>query len=647
MAGMGAMLKEKRFGLPGAKKGDTARLITALSVLEHQQMFPEAPNTSVQKSVTEEEAQKQADETLRAAKLAELLPGGKSPDCVQLWVDEKNVEANEPDKMRAQAAEPTQWAIEASKHSYLSPDIKAALDALLLKERFTPQLRFLKQWGTFRAGLRAHLTAEGEALRQTFDEHQLGTYLADDRVAPVLGAPTGVPTGQLAVMPCLAGFDYATPEAAFTSERVAMHVMVMVGLAIDGKFQAAVGGDAKYFVDDHVDGFKPGPVKTFLRPLQKAETDYADKPRPRVAHNLDVLRCLVAARNVRRLLQFLAMMRAKFGALPKWKNLFGLGADARAQRFHLVSVMLTVEFDAGVTYGELAKSPEAQTAWDAYCAAPQGEPAERWNRDTAAARQVLGGKKLAKLPVKMLAEIQVLLEHFVPIRARIHDPYLLFRAADEVKLLADLVLALGLYRAAAEAGSVYTAAGEGQRDGVARLLDAGHAVDGPDVGSGGATGTGMTPLYAAAEQGHTDVVAVLLRRGAAVDVPSNVGLTPLYIACQNGHAGTAAALLSGGAAVDLPETGEGMTPLFMAAQKGHTEVVAALLKGGAAVDLAKKDGQTPLFVASWKGHPEIVQLLIKGGADVQHKTPFGTALAYAKKENHTEVVALLEAAGAK
>ena len=53
---------------------------------------------------------------------------------------------------------------------------------------------------------------------------------------------------------------------------------------------------------------------------------------------------------------------------------------------------------------------------------------------------------------------------------------------------------------------------------------------------------------------------------------------------------------------------------MIAAQNGHTEIVKYLLKKGANVNLRDNDGETALGAAKGKGYTDIVQLLEKAGA---------------------------------
>jgi len=58
-----------------------------------------------------------------------------------------------------------------------------------------------------------------------------------------------------------------------------------------------------------------------------------------------------------------------------------------------------------------------------------------------------------------------------------------------------------------------------------------------------------------------------------------------------------------------------------------------------------------LIIASQKGHMDIVKALLKAGADLNKEATFGgvyyTALGFAKREDHSEIVKLLIESGAK
>ena len=96
--------------------------------------------------------------------------------------------------------------------------------------------------------------------------------------------------------------------------------------------------------------------------------------------------------------------------------------------------------------------------------------------------------------------------------------------------------------------------------------------------------------------------------------------------------------------------GEELTPLTAAAGSGQTNLVKLLLAAGADVNAKSNVGfldiRTPLMVAAESGSAEIVHILLEAGADVNVSIEGRTALDFAMKNKHANVVDLLRGAGA-
>jgi len=129
---------------------------------------------------------------------------------------------------------------------------------------------------------------------------------------------------------------------------------------------------------------------------------------------------------------------------------------------------------------------------------------------------------------------------------------------------------------------------------------------------------GWTPLHAAAEKGSTALVAALLAAGAVVNTADEDHRTPLHVAAQGGHNAVAEALLAARAKVDAEA--RGTTPLYDAATEGHVAVVRTLLAVGAEVNrrrtpgtMAKFYGETPLYMAEKYRHTEVMAVLKAAG----------------------------------
>ncbi len=187
---------------------------------------------------------------------------------------------------------------------------------------------------------------------------------------------------------------------------------------------------------------------------------------------------------------------------------------------------------------------------------------------------------------------------------------------------------------------------------------------------------GNTALAYAAPLGRRKIVEELLSRGADPDDTFTAGFgvfSVLHQACHNGHLETARALISRGADVRAVKFGNPlqaaaevgslemvrellmaganadpptMKPLIAAAARGHDPVVKELLSAGANPDATDTWGMTALMWAARNGRASTVKLLIAHGANlhaVSGNLSYGklTALEFAEKEHHAEVVRIL------
>lgn len=212
------------------------------------------------------------------------------------------------------------------------------------------------------------------------------------------------------------------------------------------------------------------------------------------------------------------------------------------------------------------------------------------------------------------------------------------RAGLPVRLLAGtaaLVL-LGVVSPLRAVGTAATAAGDesAPRSAWLRQIDAG--------------------LYDAAEEGDLAGIDELIGLGANVDAVILGDGSPLLAAARNGHLEAVRALLDRGANPDLPVPGDG-SALIAAAGRDHAAVVALLLDRGAAVDQVVDGDENALIQASGAGALATARLLVERGADVNARVLAPTVrgrewrspLGQARRGRHTDVVALLERAGAR
>jgi ankyrin repeat protein len=195
-----------------------------------------------------------------------------------------------------------------------------------------------------------------------------------------------------------------------------------------------------------------------------------------------------------------------------------------------------------------------------------------------------------------------------------------------------------------------------------------------------------TGLHAAAANGDTAEIARLLKSAAPVDARDSYARTPLHVAIYRSQGPAAVALIKGGAdpnaleaqkydivtiasvADDVPMLKLALanggkatnitspyvgTALIAAAHLGHDEVVRILIATKAPLDHVNNLGWTALIESivlgdGGKRHTASLATLVKAGANVNIADRTGrTPLALAKGRGYTEMVRILEAAGAK
>lgn len=171
---------------------------------------------------------------------------------------------------------------------------------------------------------------------------------------------------------------------------------------------------------------------------------------------------------------------------------------------------------------------------------------------------------------------------------------------------------------------------------------------GADAGSAAAAGAAAADtgdaLRKAASAGDLKKVQELLTAGADVNAANSYGGTALAFACDHGHAAVVDLLLARGADANVADRYYHATPLVWAVERGHAEIVRSLLAKGA------KGAGDALVSAAGSGHAAVVGVILdraKLGSEKLAPETLTDALVAAKKGEHPEVAAQLEAAGAR
>ena len=202
------------------------------------------------------------------------------------------------------------YVVDIARHAHVSPLLKANLRRLLgLGPAFTLNLGWAGAWDDLQRGCSEHMRALGDQLNTLFTTQdlrtQLGTYdpLGDggdgsQAAASPKASSSSPPPHLVQYIPAQCApekFGSGDPCKDNDLERTYIHFLRLLALALDHVFQQTVNDKLEAAGVRLVGGgASSGGIKGYERMANKmlSRDDHRDLPKPRPAHNIDVVRCL-------------------------------------------------------------------------------------------------------------------------------------------------------------------------------------------------------------------------------------------------------------------------------------------------------------------------------------------------------------------
>ena len=340
------------------------------------------------------------------------------------------------------------WLVGAHAAAHDDPATKRLARLVLGVSGFATNMGAAGVWDEpYKAGLRRVLDALGAPLAAAYAAEGLRAALgaltlpphalvaADAARCAAAGRPHKLRCDIDGVVPLLAAwrFDDGDPAARQWHERVFIHMLKMLAMALNERFHAkmrevlgphVVAGEG--VMAQNKDGsWRLTPEKGVARMECKRLTDHAPESGCRPSFNIDVLRVLAVCETVVKVKEALQVLGARFGGCGRVKNGFATDDAKAAAGFHLRAMMGNFVFDFALTYAQLAREPAVAAMWRQYAerSAPEGgAPRGRWRAEAAAALAALTGAELAAQPVRFICEAQIVLRQTYAVRALMHEP---------------------------------------------------------------------------------------------------------------------------------------------------------------------------------------------------------------------------------
>ena len=229
---------------------------------------------------------------------------------------------------------------------------------------------------------------------------------------------------------------------------------------------------------------------------------------------------------------------------------------------------------------------------------------------------------------------QLLLEHGAEIEAKSIKQYTPLHVASNVTVV-QLLLEHGAETEAKndiQRTPLHVAIIYGNVTVVQLLLEHGAEMEAKDIYQN-------TPLHLATAKMNMTVAQLPLEHGAKIEATDYSSETPLFAAVDEKQISIVRLLLGIGADVNVKNTHN--TVLHSASSYDSPDLMELLLEHGAEIEAKDGDGDTPLLWAAVCGKIKTVTLLLRLGADPKAAGGSGTAMDWAIRMGHEDIVRIL------
>lgn len=419
--------------------------------------------------------------------------------------------------------------------------------------------------------------------------------------------------------------------------------------------------------------------KTRMEIKMTSAHDHLSLPFPRPCHNVDVVRCLIACEDVEQVLKVLNILEQDVfgGSFEKLKNGFSFTDDfVQAESYNLRIILACGWFShpSLETIGKLRNDSATQALWKSYL--DDILPINGRNNEQLKFKRALHwiNEAAPDNAIKMICEVQIVLQQQVRIRLRMHEFYKFLRCETPLHIRSEYEPYLYKFQNNKLLNQLNLAAlqdkkSKNQRiclgiqhkrysykDAIAMIEHSGHLKYWNELHASLCTASKFCQyeavqmivqiiqnvcfnnhyshrifgkaLLEVCECQNTQflsfffddvrqyIARCLVNAKANLTMQKADGSTALMLASKNGFGWIAKILIENHANVHQIKPKNGSSSIFLASEYNQDNVIQILLSANANVNQAKHDGATPLWIASALGKSLSVKTLLQAKADV-------------------------------